>query len=104
MDANSQVRPKAKADPPRKITIRTVLNSYGVFLFSGLLISIFTHGIEDVSGFVLFILISSMLYFILLNLYFASQLWRKVVFVTMCAIALLSLSMVFYLQIIPAGH
>jgi len=101
MDSHTQA---TEANTPREVTVRTVLNIYGIFLFSGLVVSIFTHGIEDINGFLLFILISSVLYFLLLNLYFTSDLWRKVVFITMCLIALFSLFMVFYLQVNPVTH
>jgi hypothetical protein len=104
MDSHSQALPTTEANTPREVTVRTVLNIYGVFLFLGLVVSIFTHGIEDINGFLLFILISSVLYFLLLNLYFTSDLWRKVVFITMCLIALFSLFMVFYLQVNPVAH
>lgn len=104
MSTQSRVLPKATADHSRGITIRTVLNIYGVFLFLGLIVSIFTHEIKDVSGFLFFIAISSVLYFLLLNLYFISDLGRKVVYITVAAIGLFSLFMAFYLQINPAAH
>lgn len=92
MDTHKQ----AEASSPKPISIRFVLNIYGIFLFSGLLLSIYTHGIKDINGFLLFILISSMLYFLLLNLYFKNELGRKLVFITLCLIALFSLIMVFH--------
>lgn len=104
MDAHSQASSDIETDVPKEITAQKVLNIYGIFLFLGLILSIFTHGIEDINGFLLFILISSVLYFLMLNLYFVSDLGRKVVFAMMGAIALFSLFMVFYLQINPAAH
>ncbi|WP_394119896.1 hypothetical protein [Planococcus donghaensis] len=91
--------PKKETNTPKGITILTVLNSYGVFLFLGLLSTILVHGIEYLTEFLLFILVSSTLYFLLLNLYFRGELWRKVVYAVMGAIALFSLFMVFYLQV-----
>lgn len=104
MDAHSQAWSDTETDVPKEITTQKVLNLYGIFLFLGLILSIFTHGIEDINRFLLFILISSVLYFLMLNLYFVSDLGRKVVFGMMGAIALFSLFMVFYLQINPAAH
>jgi glucan phosphoethanolaminetransferase (alkaline phosphatase superfamily) len=104
MDLHSKELPTTEANTPREFTVRTVLNIYGVFLFLGLVVSIFTHGVEDINGFLFFILISSVLYFLLLNLYFTSELWRKVVFITICLMALFSLFMVFYLQMNTVAH
>lgn len=104
MDGHSKPWSDTKADIPKEVTVQKVLNIYGVFLFLGLILSIFTHGIEDINGFLLFILVSSVLYFFMLNLYFISDLGRKVVFGMMGAIALFSLFMVFYLQINSAAH
>lgn len=89
-------RSRTKAESIKLISIRSVMNCYGVLLFAGLLISIYAHEIKDISGFLLFILISSVLYFLLLNLYFKSELGRKIVFIMLCLIALFSLFMVFY--------
>ncbi len=86
----------AKADLSKQISLRKVMNWYGVLLFLGLLISIHAHEIKDVSGFLLFILISSVLYFLMLNLYFENEPGRKIVFIMLCFIALFSLFMVFY--------
>lgn len=104
MDSHSQASPTTEANTTREVTVRTVLNIYGVFLFLGLVVSIFTHEIEDINGFLFFIVISSVLYFLLLNLYFTSDLWSKVVFITMCLIALFSLFMMFYLHVNPVAH
>lgn len=104
MDAHSKSWSDTEADTPKEITVQKVLNLYGIFLFLGLILSIFTHGIKDINGFLIFILISSVLYFFMLNLYFVSDFGRKVVFGMIGAIALFSLFMVFYLQINPAAH
>ena len=98
MDSQSQGVSQPKADLRIQISLRTVLNIYGIFLFLGLLISIYTHNIKDTEGFLLFILVSSVLYFLLLNLYFKSNLGRNSVFIVLCLIAVSSLMMVFYLQ------
>lgn len=104
MDEHSQVSQRTEADTSREKNLRNVLNSYGVILFLGLLISIFAHEIEYISEFLFFIIISSVLYFLLLNLYFRNSLWRKVVLVTVFVIAVFSLFMVFYLQINPVYY
>ena len=104
MDTHSHASSDTEFDTPKETTAQKVLNLYGIFLFSGLLMSIFTHGIEDVNGFLIFILVSSLLYFLMLNLYFISDLGRKLVFGMMGAIALFSLFMVFYLQINSVAH
>lgn len=92
MQSNSD----AKTNSIKQIGIRSVMNLYGAFLFSGLLLSIYAHEIKDVGGFLLFLLISSVLYFLLWNLYFKSERWKKMVFITLCFIALFSLFMVFF--------
>ncbi len=102
MDSYSESLPKTEA--PRRITLRSVLNTYGGCLFTGLLLSIFTHRIEDVTGFLLFIIIGSLVYFLLLNLYFTSEIGRKAVFITLCLIGLFSLFMIVYLQLNPAPY
>ena len=104
MGSYSELLSTKNTEKSRDITLKSVLNTYGACLFLGLLLSIFTHGIEDRTGFLLFILISSIVYFILLNLYFISEIGRKVVFITLCLIGLFSLCMVFYFQLNPAAH
>ncbi|ANU11044.1 hypothetical protein A1A1_07549 [Planococcus antarcticus DSM 14505] len=96
MDSHSQKASHKEADAPKPNRMKTLMNLYGVFLFLGLLVSIHAHEISDIEGFLLFILIISLLYFLLLNLYFKSVLGRKVVFITLCLIAVISLFMVFY--------
>ena len=97
MNPHPKATPKSEPENPKVFSMRKVLNWYGVFLISGLLLSIFTHEIEDTKGFLLFILIIGVLYFILLNLYFISDFGRTAVVGMMGAIALFSLFMVFYL-------
>lgn len=102
VDAHSQN--SSETHIPKEITIQKVLNIYGIFLFLGLLIATYTHGIEDKKEPLLFILISSVLYFFMLNVFFVSDKGRKVVLGMVGAIALFSLFMVFYLQINSAAH
>ena len=97
MDTYSKATPKSEGISVKEFTVRKVLNGYGVFLFLGLLLSIFTHEIEDTNGFLLFILILSVLYFVMLNLYFINDFGRIMVYGMMGAIAFFSLFMVFYL-------
>lgn len=104
MDFHSESLLKKNSGKFREISLRFVLNTYGAFLFLGLLLSIFTHKIEEVTEFLLFILISSVVYFVLLNLYFTSEIGRKAVFILLCLIGLFSLLMVFYLQLNPASY
>lgn len=104
MDAHSDALSNTETTVSKEITIQKVLNIYGIFLFIGLIIATFTHGIEDIDGSLIFILISSVLYFFMLNLFFVSDTGRKVVLGIIAAIAIFSLFMVFYLEINPATH
>ncbi|MBF6634421.1 MAG: hypothetical protein ITG06_10125 [Planococcus sp. (in: Bacteria)] len=97
MNPYPKATPKSGPENPKAFSVRKVLNWYGVFLISGLLLSIFTHEIADTNGFLLFILIIGVLYFMMLNLYFISDFGRTMVVGMMGAIALFSLFMVFYL-------
>ncbi|WP_251047883.1 hypothetical protein [Planococcus sp. ISL-109] len=94
---NSYTLQSTKTETKREASVQNVMYLYGVLLFSGLLLSIFTHGIEDISGFMSFVLITGMLYFLMVNFYFKGDTWRSRVYIAMSLVALTSLCMVFYL-------
>ncbi|MFC4713467.1 hypothetical protein [Planococcus dechangensis] len=97
MTTHSHILQRTKADTRQRAALQNVMNLYGVLLFSGLLLSIFTHGIEDVSGFMSFLLISGMLYFLLVTFYFKGGVWRSFVYATTGVIGLISICTAFYL-------
>lgn len=99
MEPSKNTKTKDRQHDP----VKSVMALYGAALFSGLLLSIFTHQIEDISGFLLFLVPSAVLYFLVLILYFKEGFLKKVAFAIVGFIALISIFMVFYLEINSAG-
>ncbi|WP_404466894.1 hypothetical protein [Planococcus rifietoensis] len=88
-------------DPEK--SLKKVMTLYGAALFLGLAISIFAHHIEDVSGFLTFLVPAAVLYFFVLFAYFKKGIFRKFAYGIMAVIGLISLFMIFYLEI-TGGH
>ncbi|WP_404335177.1 hypothetical protein [Planococcus rifietoensis] len=88
-------------DPEK--SLKKVMTLYGAALFLGLAISIFAHHIEDVSGFLTFLVPAAVLYFFVLFAYFKEGMLRKIAYGIMAVIGLISLFMIFYLEI-TGGH
>ena len=84
-------------------SLKNVMTLYGATLFLGLAISIFAHHIEDVSGFLSFLVPAAVLYFFVLFAYFKEGMFRKIAYGIMALIGLISLFMIFYLEI-TGGH
>ncbi|MDN5710286.1 MAG: hypothetical protein L0G95_12660 [Planococcus sp. (in: firmicutes)] len=90
-----------KNDPEK--SLKNVMTLYGAALFLGLAISIFAHHLEDVSGFLTFLVPAAVLYFFVLFAYFKKGMFRKIAYGIMAVIGLISLFMIFYLEI-TGGH
>lgn len=87
-----QTNKKKETGVKRIIGLRAIWNIYGLLTFSALAVSIFVHPVtENIEGFVFFILISSAVYFSLVNLYYLGSIWKKVIFVSLFLIALFSI-------------
>ncbi|WP_434400473.1 hypothetical protein M1Q06_15270 [Planococcus sp. 11815] len=92
----------SKNNDPEK-SLKNVMTLYGAALFLGLAISIFAHHIEDVSGFLTFLVPAAVLYFFVLFAYFKKGMFRKIAYGIMAVMGLISLFMIFYLEI-TGGH
>ncbi|MFP3356312.1 hypothetical protein R0K17_03040 [Planococcus sp. SIMBA_143] len=92
----------SKNNDPEK-SLKNVMTLYGAALFLGLAISIFAHHVEDVSGFLTFLVPAAVLYFFVLFAYFKKGMFRKIAYGIMAVIGLISLFMIFYLEI-TGGH
>lgn len=88
-------------DPEK--SLKKIMTLYGAALFLGLAISIFAHHIEDISGFLTFLVPAALLYFFGLFAYFKKGIFRKIAYGIMAVIGLISLFMIFYLEI-TGGH
>lgn len=88
-------------DPEK--SLKNVMTLYGAALFLGLAISIFAHHIEDVGGFLSFLVPAAALYFFVLFAYFKGGSFRKIAYGIMAVIGLISLVMIFYLEL-TGGH
>ena len=84
-------------------SLKNVMTLYGAALFLGLAISIYAHHLEDVSGFLSFLVPAAALYFFLLFAFFKKGTFRKIAYGVMAVIGLISLVMIFYLEI-TGGH
>lgn len=84
-------------------SLKNVMTLYGAALFLGLAISIFAHHIEDVSGFLTFLVPAAVLYFFVLFAYFKEGIFRKIAYGILALIGLVSLFMIFYLEL-TGGH
>lgn len=93
MSENIKYRKKKEPASKKPISLRGILNIYGLLMFISLPLTIYTHPVtENVNGFWVFILVGFIVYFFLLNLYYFGGIWRKVVFISLCLIALFSIS------------
>lgn len=114
MNVNSQ--PPLKAEAIKKeVTLRTVLNIYGVLASIGLILSIFTHPISinanmqfvyydrmdltTIKEFLIFIFVASSIYFFLVNINFLGEKWRKLWVFTLILLSIFSIFMIFYLSL-----
>ena len=115
METNVQTSQNIEIVTKKEITIRKVLNIYGVFAVIGLLLSIFTNPIslnenmqvyfneeimmepKKVKEFLLFIFLSSSIFFFLVNIYFIGQIGRKVVLTILFLLGCFCIFMAFYL-------
>lgn len=88
-------------DPEK--SLKNVMTLYGAALFLGLAISIFAHHIEDASGFLTFLVPAAVLYFFVLFAYFKEGVFRKIAYGILALIGLVSLFMIFYLEL-TGGH
>ncbi|MFP3322725.1 hypothetical protein R0K05_06430 [Planococcus sp. SIMBA_160] len=90
------------SDPEK--SLKKVMTLYGAALFLGLVISIYTHHIEDVGGFLTFLVPAAVVYFLVLFAFFKDGMFRKIAYGAMALIGLASLFMIFYLEISGGGH
>ncbi|WP_271853318.1 hypothetical protein [Planococcus maritimus] len=89
-------------DPEK--SLKKVMTLYGAALFLGLAISIYTHHIEDVGGFLTFLVPAAIIYFFVLFAFFKEGMFRKIVYGLMAFIGLVSVFMAFYLELTGGGH
>ncbi|NMH68099.1 hypothetical protein HF072_04835 [Bacillus sp. RO3] len=122
MELHYKTPPEHQTVTKKPLSVRTLLNSIGLFLFGGLWvqgISIpitftksggFSH-IEkmtmktgDLLEYSLFIFVCGLLYTFLVNSYFMGEKWRKLCFFSLTLMGCISMFMVFYLILHPPSH
>lgn len=86
----------ARRKPTRENNLQKVMVRYGALLFLGLTLSIFTHPIEDVGGFLNFLLPAAALYYVALFGYFNRGAFRMSAYIIPACVAGFSLLAIFY--------
>ncbi|MGM0896455.1 MAG: hypothetical protein ACQEV0_01070 [Bacillota bacterium] len=100
MTSSKSEKPTSK----QEVSMKNIMILYGAVLFSGLALSLVTHRIEDISGFLTFLVPAAVLYFLVLFLYFKEGAMKKIAFGIVGLIGLISVVMIFYLEISSGGH
>ncbi|TXC86018.1 hypothetical protein FS935_18370 [Metabacillus litoralis] len=103
----------------KKFRIKSVLNLYGIFIFLGLIVSIFTvpltineeleltrnkMEITKIKKYLSFIFSSGIIYFFSVNVYGLRKIGRKLFLITMVLVLSFSIFMIFYLLSHPTKH
>ena len=122
VQTNIQVSQNVKVVTKKEISLRTLLNLIGIFIFGGLLLTAVTVPVslnekmdlsinnalkldsKELQEFLLFTIGSASIYYFLVNIYFKGGLWRKVFYMTLFLLGCFSLFMVFYLYIHSTHH
>jgi hypothetical protein len=83
----------------KEVSMKTLLNVVGIFIFSGLALTFFTksYSSNEIKEFLLFIFGSAFIYYFLVNIYFLGAVGRKIFFVILILLSCFSIYMIFYL-------
>ncbi|MFP7416590.1 hypothetical protein [Priestia filamentosa] len=103
LQTNQNIEMKSKKED----SVRTLLNIIGFLIFGGLALTMITnppHSTKEMKEFLFFIMGSSCIYYILVNVYFLGELWRKVVYTTLFIIGGMSIFIIFYLLTSSIPH
>jgi hypothetical protein len=107
VDAKFQTNQNVKIKSEKEFSLRKLLNIIGLFIFGGLALTIITnspHSTNEIKEFLLFIVGSAFIYYVLVNLYFIGKSWRKVVYSSLLIIVGISIFMIFYLSTHSVPH
>lgn len=92
----------------KEVSMRKLLNIMGIFIFGGLALTNITSPLPSsdyTKEFLLFIGVSAIIYYLLLNTYFIGQIAaRKLVFTALIILACFSIFMAFYLVTNSVSH
>lgn len=97
LQPNQNVEIKSK----KEVNLRKLLNIIGFLIFGGLALTIITnppHSTYEIKEFLLFIVGSTFIYYVLVNLYFIGKLWRKVVYAILIIMGGMNIFIIFYLS------
>ncbi|WP_242450762.1 hypothetical protein [Priestia endophytica] len=103
LQPNQNVEIKSK----KEVNLRKLLNIIGFLIFGGLDLTIITnppHSTNEIKEFLLFIVGSIFIYYVLVNLYFIGKLWRKVVYAILIVIGGINIFIIFYLSTSSITH
>ncbi|MFP3845921.1 hypothetical protein [Priestia filamentosa] len=101
METKLQTNPSVEIKSKKESSLRKLLNIIGLLIFGGLGLTIITnppHSTNEIKEFLLFIVGSTFIYYVLVNLYFIGELWRKVVYAFLLIMGGISIFVVFYLS------
>ena len=90
----------------KEVNLKKWLNVIGLFIFGGLVLTTVTNPLPSSENmeFLLFIFGSAIIYYFLVNIYFISPVWRKVIYATLILLCAFSLFMAFYLATHSTPH
>ena len=101
METKLQTNQNVEIKSKKEVSLRKLLNIIGFLIFGGLALTIITnppHSINEIKEFLLFIVGSTFIYYVLVSLYFIGKLWRKVVYAILIIIGGMNIFMIFYLS------
>ncbi|MFP3887322.1 hypothetical protein HPB58_16855 [Priestia filamentosa] len=107
METKLQTNQNVEIKSEKEWRLRKLLNIIGLVIFGGLVLTIITnppHSTNEIKEFLLFIVGSAFIYYVLVNLYFIGKLWRKVVYAILIIIGGMSIFIIFYLSTSPITH
>ncbi|SEN97462.1 hypothetical protein SAMN05192533_13410 [Mesobacillus persicus] len=106
MEPNTQMSHKTELTTKKEGSLRNLFYGIGLFIFAGLALTLVTNPIASYKAkeFLLFIVGSAVLYFLLVSVYFIGGLWRKVFYISCLLLFGFSLFMIFYLATHGTAH
>ena len=101
METKMQTSQNVKIEREPEADFKKVLNIIGIFIFAGLALTSVTNHMpaKYLKEYLLFIGGSALIYYLLLNIYFIGEKWRKVFYGCLVGLGIGSLLMAIYLFI-----
>ncbi|WP_456274838.1 hypothetical protein [Bacillus sp. AK031] len=107
METNVQTSQTVRVVTKQEVSMRKLLNIIGLFIFAGLALTNLTNPLSSTDytkEFLLFIAVSAITYYFLVNVYFIGEIGRKVALTMLFVLGSFSIFMAIYLATNPVSH